>query len=320
MPNPPDATTETLDTGLGEVFDVGTAHNLELDTVHDLDELEFPSSDGVAMAESDFQAHALVNARHFLFTHFKSRHDVYISGNIFVYYDPDSSRMSVSPDILVAFGIPRRKRKVYKTWVEGKVPDFVLEVLSTSTARRDSEEKRDTYAHLGVREFFLFDPSGTLITPPLQGYELVWKQYERLPGTGIMAVRSKLLGLDLWVDEERDLRMRDIRTGINLNSPEESETGRIVAEEQAEQQMERARRAKERSKQEGERAERQRERAKEAAQAVRERARAERAVARARRETERAERERMRADEEARIRRSIEVRLAELESRLHPNQ
>ena len=200
----------------------------------DLPPIEYPCSDGVAMSENDFQARALLNARHFLGTHFRERRDVYVSGNIFVYYEPGNLSMTVSPDILVAFGVERRKRRSYRTWEEGKAPDFVLEVLSPSTWQRDLD-KRKTYARLGVREYFVFDPTGEHIEPALQGYRLDWGRYEPMAGLGPLAVRSRVLGLDLWVDSERDLRMRDAETGENLRSAEESEAKWREAQAQLEE-------------------------------------------------------------------------------------
>ncbi len=288
--------TETVDPGKVEESVLGTADELELETIDDLEELEYPSSDGVAMSETDFQARALFNARHFLTTHFKSRPEVYVSGNIFVYYDPNNSKMSVSPDILVAFEVPQKDRKTYKTWIEGKAPDFILEVLSVSTVKRDLERKQAIYASLGVREYFLFDPSGSLMNPPLQGYRLSWNRYERLPGLEPLAVRSRLLGLEIWVDEQRHLRMRDARTGVNLLSPEESETGRREAEERAERAEKKA--------------------ALETTRAERAEARVKREEARVERAEDLAEQERARADKEARLRLETEARLAELEARL----
>ena len=205
----------------------------------DLPPIEYPCSDGVAMSENDFQARALLNARHFLGTHFRERRDVYVSGNIFVYYEPRNLSMTVSPDILVAFGVERRKRRSYRTWEEGKAPDFVLEVLSPSTWQRDLD-KRKTYARLGVREYFVFDPTGEYIEPALQGYRLDWGRYEPMAGLGPLAVRSRVLGLDLWVDSERDLRMRDAETGENLRSAEESEAKWREAEARAERAEDRA--------------------------------------------------------------------------------
>ena len=192
----------------------------------------YPWSDGLAMSETDFQAQAIICARHFLRTHFRERPDVYVSGNIFVYYEKGNSKLSVSPDILVAFGVERRKRRTYKIWVEGKAPDFVLEVLSISTALKDLSTKWDLYASLGVREYFLFDPTGAR----LEGYRLDRERYVPLPALGPLAVRSELLGLDLWVDERFELRMRDSVTGTKLLSPDESEAGRQVAEVRAEEE------------------------------------------------------------------------------------
>ena len=212
----------------------------------DLPDIEYPYSDGVAMSESDFQAWAIINARHFLGTHFRDRPDVYVSGNIFVYFNRANLSEKVSPDILVAFGVERRRRRSYRTWEEGKAPDFVLEVLSPSTWKHDLD-KRKTYARLGVEEYFVFDPTGDFIQPMLQGYRLDWGTYRPMPGLEPLAVRSRVLGLDLWVDEGRDLRMRDPATGENLWSAEESEACRRKAEGRAERAEARAEKAETRA-------------------------------------------------------------------------
>ena len=207
-------------------------------------EIDYPSSDGVAMSETDFQARAIIDARHFLKTHFRDRRDVYVSGNIFVYYEHRDLSQSVSPDILVSFGVERRDRRTYRTWEEGKAPDFVLEVVSTSTVHRDLDTKRRIYESLGVREYFLFDPSGDTMQPVLQGYRLDWGRYEPLPALEPLVVRSPVLGLELWVDSRRHLRMRDSVTGEDLPSADESEAGRREAESRAEEEAS-ARRAAE---------------------------------------------------------------------------
>lgn len=48
-------------------------------------------------------------------------------------------------------------------------PAFVLEVLSPASVERDLELKRGAYFELGVREYALFDPTSSLVEPPLQG-------------------------------------------------------------------------------------------------------------------------------------------------------
>ena len=261
----------------------------------DLPDLEYPYSDGVAMSESDFQVWAIINARHFLGTHFRERPDVYVSGNIFVFHNPANLSEKVSPDILVAFGVERRRRRSYRTWEEGKAPDFVLEVLSPSTWKRDLA-KRKTYARLGVEEYFVFDPTGDFIQPMLQGYRLDWGTYRPMAGLGPLAVRSRMLGLDLWVDEGRDLRMRDPATGENLWSPEESEAGRRKAQGRAERAEARAEKSEAGWREAETRAEKAETRADE--------------EARGRLAAE------VRADEETRRRLAAEARLAELEQRL----
>ena len=55
-------------------------------------------------------------------------------------------------------------------------PDFVIEVLSPSTASRDHIRKRRVYERHGVREFWLVDPVGRLVTV----YRLVKRSFGRV--------------------------------------------------------------------------------------------------------------------------------------------
>ena len=48
----------------------------------------------------------------------------------------------------------------------GKPPDFVLEVASESTGRRDYTHKRAIYAEYGVAEYWRFDRSGGPVPRP----------------------------------------------------------------------------------------------------------------------------------------------------------
>ena len=54
--------------------------------------------------------------------------------------------------------VANRHRLSYVVWEEGKPPDFVLEVVSPSSRRRDEKEKPLVYAKIGVPEFFLYEP------------------------------------------------------------------------------------------------------------------------------------------------------------------
>ena len=65
------------------------------------------------------------------------------------------------PDCVVAFGVDPVaivSRNGYVIQHAGKPPDFVLEVASISTGRRDYTVKRVGYAGYGVREYWRFRP------------------------------------------------------------------------------------------------------------------------------------------------------------------
>ena len=120
------------------------------------------------------------------------------------------------PDLLIAFGVDpaaNEARKGYYIQEQGKPPDFVLEVASESSRERYEVDKRDTYANMGVPEYWRFDPSGgAYCSTHLAGDRLVDGVYvpisiQRTDG-GHFWGRSVALGLDLcW--EEGELRFWD---------------------------------------------------------------------------------------------------------------
>ena len=130
--------------------------------------VDYPSSDGRPMAESDFQLHPLIYAVDRLRCHFRNDPDVYVSGNMLLYYEERNPRASVAPDVFVVFGAPDRERSSYFLWEERKAPDFVLEITSRSTWREDQGKNRELYHRLGVREYWQYDPTRDYLEPPLQ--------------------------------------------------------------------------------------------------------------------------------------------------------
>ena len=126
----------------------------------------------------------------------------------------------------VVFGVEDRVRMNYKVWEEGKGPDFVLEVASPNTWREDVGRKRSVYARLGVREYFLFDPTGEHLTPPLQGFRLVDGAYERLSAVEsidrTLTLPSEVLGLELRTKAGGEIRFHDPATGEDLLSHAEA--------------------------------------------------------------------------------------------------
>ena len=99
----------------------------------------YPETDGKPMAASDDHRRVLIGILRGLESFFGDTPDVYVSGDILMYYVQGDPRQVVSPDVLVTFGIGRKARRTYQVWVEGKPPDFVMELSSKSTYQRDSD-------------------------------------------------------------------------------------------------------------------------------------------------------------------------------------
>src|SRR5262245_39926694 len=209
--------------------------------------VDYPSEDGQPMAESDFQREPLTYAVEALGAYFQQRADVYVSGNLFIYYEEGNPEAVIAPDVFVVFGAPKHRRSSYMLWNEPKAPDFVMEITSRRTRSQDQGPKRGTYAFLGVKEYVQYDPTNDYLRPPLQGCSLVGDNYERMPTTalpdGTLTLYSNVLGLELRL-AHGILRFVDRTTGQQLLSHGEAERARQEAE-QARQEAEQARQAAE---------------------------------------------------------------------------
>src|SRR5207249_7592991 len=97
----------------------------------------------------------------------------YVSGNLLLFYEQGNKRRHVSPDVFVVKGVPKHDRPNYLVWEEGKGPDLVIELTSSSTRREDVKKKFLLYQDtLKVKEYFLFDPLEDYLDPSLRGYRL----------------------------------------------------------------------------------------------------------------------------------------------------
>ena len=174
------------------------------------------------------------------------------SSNTIVCYDPNDLNVRVSPDYYFAVGIDPETvyhRAIYRTWVQGKPPDFVLEVASPSTARNDETTKRDIYAGMGVPEYWRYDPTEfvapdrrPLYTVPLIGEVLVNGAYQALeiaPGPeGCIMGFSPALGVSLAVKDKRLMVYdHDLREFVEEFEEQESAKRRAQAEAQAERTL-----------------------------------------------------------------------------------
>jgi Uma2 family endonuclease len=187
---------------------------------------ELPYDDGMPM-ESQRHAIQLQLLMDPLRCYWTDRHDVFVGGNMFVYFSLDQVRNQDfrGPDFFVALGVPKRERKSWVVWQEGKGPDVVIELLSDSTAARDKGEKKFIYQdRLRVPEYFWFDPfSGECV-----GFTLRDGVYVPIAMDAQERLFSQQLDLVLvqWEGIYQDLNARWLRwatvTGVLLPTPQEA--------------------------------------------------------------------------------------------------
>ena len=158
------------------------------------------------------------------------------------------------PDLLVAFDADVaafNRSNAYVIEEQGKPPDFVLEIASPSSLRRDLVDKRAAYASLDIPEYWRFDELAEHDHPKLAGDRLEGNRYRPLPieqlPDGVVQGYSPVLDLHLRWEDGR-LVWHDPATGRPIASLAEeraradAEQGaRILAEERARREAERAR-------------------------------------------------------------------------------
>jgi len=235
--------------------------------------VEYPEADGRPMAETDRHRDLMFYVINLLRRYFTGQ-QVYVSGNLLLYYEEGNPRKSVAPDCFVVWGVAPHRRNIYKLWEEGQGPKVVFEVTSKTTQREDQLHKMGIYARLGVEEYYLYDPTADYLDPPLLGYlragggfvpmqpqnqELVLGglAFPPEPGEPPEYV-SPLLGMRLALDEHNVLRFYDGETGQRLSTDEEArqeaevqaqlaENEARLADEQARVAEEQLRRAEQRA-------------------------------------------------------------------------
>ena len=179
--------------------------------------------------------------------HFSAFNDVLLTGEIYVCIDEEDAR-ELALDFIFARqdSDPERviRRNGYVISEVDKPPDLVLEVGSRSTGRRDYTVKRESYAALGIREYWRFDPSGgEYHDRPLAGDTLIDGEYVPIEivaeSDGRHRGYSEILELELWWEEGK-LRFRNPASGQFLLTPEELAIDRLAeraAREAAEVRM-----------------------------------------------------------------------------------
>lgn len=186
------------------------------------DEVFYPESDGQPMAETDLHRDLMVDLIRALRRRYRDEPDVYVTGNLFLYFVKGEPRSVVAPDLFLVKGVPKGRRRIYKLWEEGRVPSLVIELTSDSTRDEDVSKKKNLYERLEVDEYFLFDPYKDYLRPSLQGHRLTDGRYLPIEPEADGSLRS--LTTDLLLRREGEmLRLVDTATGEPLPWEEEIE-------------------------------------------------------------------------------------------------
>ena len=166
------------------------------------------------------------------------------------FFDTDGQARRCDPDLIV-MPFPNTGEGSLRRWDMPCPPDCVVEVASPSTKNKDLETKKDWYAWMGIREYWLLDPVASdnpehfehgLLLPdgPMMGWRLEQGRYQPLATFWDAAARTwsahaPALDCDILLSQalHRDqtdggYRLLDPETGEPL--PSESEKNELLAE------------------------------------------------------------------------------------------
>jgi Uma2 family endonuclease len=136
-----------------------------------------------------------------------NREDGYIGGNMFIYFSTEQARNQDfrGPDFFAVVGVPKKERKSWVVWEEGKAPNVVIELLSESTKQEDKTRKKQVYQNqMRVPEYFWYDPFNP---EDWAGFYLRGGEYEPLERDRNNRYLSHELGLGLvqWFGVYKDV-------------------------------------------------------------------------------------------------------------------
>lgn len=180
------------------------------------------------MGETSIHINLLADLLKILKNFFKNRQDVFLSGNMNLYYEQGNPYKWFAPDLLIAFGVSNVNRSSYLLFREKVFPQVVFEIASEKTWRNDVDEKLRLYEKLGAEEYYILDPEFAYLPSPLLAYR---RNDETLQELEIENKRifSPRLGLEL-VYEVNTFRLFNPKTGEFLLTLEESEKKRLADE------------------------------------------------------------------------------------------
>jgi Uma2 family endonuclease len=122
------------------------------------DDIYYPDSDGLPMANNTEHLEWITITKHGLESVFAERDDVFVAADLFWYPVKGKPKTVLAPDVFVAIGRPKGARKSYQQWREnGIAPQVVFEFLSESNTTSEMTKKAIFFERYGVHEYYLYD-------------------------------------------------------------------------------------------------------------------------------------------------------------------
>ncbi len=175
------------------------------------------------------------------------------------------TEQAIVPDFMLSLGVeprpvsPRKADKSYMTWIYGKSPDLVVEIISNRKGGELSRKKL-SYAKAGITYYVVFDPF-LILGKPNRKRELrifVLSDGRYIEATSAHWLPAVGLGLTLWEGVVGDISARWLRF-VDAE-------GRVLrsGQERAEEEHQRAEEERQRADEERQRADEERRRAEDA--------------------------------------------------------
>ena len=196
------------------------------------DDVFYPESDGQPMGETELHRDEIVYLIEAFKERFEEETDVYVGGDLFLYYRQGDPKAVICPDVMVVRGVPKLPlRRTFRLWEEGEAPCLVVEVSSDSTQGNDFASKKALYERLGIEEYFLYDPLATR-DPQLLGFRLADDGRYRSVAAGPQgSLASQTTGVTLRMEGER-VRAVETATGRLFQRIPEMRKARLALEEE----------------------------------------------------------------------------------------
>ena len=149
----------------------------------------------------------------------RDQQDYFIGANLTIYFSRQQlkNRDFRGPDFFLVKNTQNHPRRSWVVWEEdGKYPDLIIELLSTSTAAIDKAFKKTLYEErFRTQEYFWFSPD----TLELAGFKLIDGKYKPIKFNHSNLLWSNVLGLYLGLEGDK-LRYFDAAERLVL-TPEE---------------------------------------------------------------------------------------------------